>query len=156
MTRVIYALTAEEEENGGGGGMVLFRWCCRTWKQLDSQICPYCKDFCCSVWTSWYWHCKITLCQVCWSWCSRASLSVWKPVLKSEGAHLSVLCQAVWVFCLFLILQGSSLALWKLYLGNIGTIQPVSQTPAICRIRCVTLHLLADTCVLGGRVQGGT
>lgn len=54
------------------------------------------------------------------------------------------------VFCLVLILQGSSLAREKLYLGKVGTIQPGAQTPAICRIGCVTLHFLADTCALWG------
>lgn len=52
----------------------------------------------------------------------------------------------------FLILQGISLALQKLYLGKIGPIQPDSRTPAICRIRGVTLHFLAGT-LHGGRYR---
>lgn len=90
MTRIIYAWTAEEEENGGGGGgVILFHWCCRTWKWLESQICPYCEDFC-SAWMSWYSHCKIH-CQFWWSRYLRPFFQCGSLYLKEK--------ELTWTFC---------------------------------------------------------
>lgn len=92
MTRIIYAWTAEEEENdGGGGGVVLFCWCCRTWKQLESQICPYCKDFCCSAWMSWYSHCKI--CRV-----SSVEVGTLRLLFQCRSPYLEDK-ELTWTFC---------------------------------------------------------
>lgn len=150
MTRIIYTWTAEEEENGGSGGVVLFCWCCGTWKQLESQICLYCKDFCCSAWTSWYSPCKIRC-------VSSIEVSTLRPFFQCGSLYLKEK-ELTWTFCAkwcaFLLVfnsSGKQSGSGKLYLGTIGTIQPGAQTPAICRIRCVTLHFLADTCVIGGR-----
>lgn len=81
---------------------------------------------------------------------------LFRPFFQCESPYLKEK-ELMWAFCakwcgssLFLILQRSGLALCKLYIGKIGTIQPDCWTPAICRIRCVTLHLLADTWVLEG------
>lgn len=95
MTRIIYAWTAEEEESGGGGGggVVLFRWCCRTQKQLESQICPYCKDFCCSAWTSRYSRYSQQICCV-----SSVEVSTLRPFFQCGSPYLKEK-ELTWAFC---------------------------------------------------------